>query len=189
MNWEQELKTVGALLEGHFTLTSGKHSDGFVLMSRLVAWPDRLRPWVQELAEFGARLSPTVVIGPAMGGVILAWALADALGPGVWAGFAEKTEAGAMEVRRGFPLRASDRVLLIEDAMTTGGSLLKARDAVEAHGAQVVGAVTLVDRRPSGVEFPLPFAAVTRLALSAYEPQDCPLCRGGQGPATRPKLS
>jgi orotate phosphoribosyltransferase len=188
MDWLAELKAVGALLEGHFELASGKHSDRYVLLPRLVARPERLHPWIWELAEFARRGSPTAVVGPAMGGVILAWALAQALGPGVWAGFAEKQGDGSMAVRRGFPLRASDRVVLIEDVLTTGGSLQKARAAVEAHGAEVVSAVALVDRRSAGPNFPLPFQAVLRLGLDAWEPDTCPLCAAGATPAVRPKL-
>jgi orotate phosphoribosyltransferase len=188
MDWLAALRETGALLEGHFELASGRHSDRYILLPRLVAHPDRIQPWIRVLAEFGRRVSPTAVVGPAMGGVILAWALAQALGPGVWAGFAEKEPDGSMAIRRGFPLRGSDRVLLIEDVLTTGGSLLKARDAVEARGARVVAATALVDRRPPAVELPLPLAAVVRLPLDTYDPADCPLCREGLGPAVKPKL-
>lgn len=186
--WLTDLRDTGAMLEGHFVLASGKHSDRYVLLPRLVAHPDRLKPWMVELSRHAAALEPTAIVGPAMGGVILAWALAEVLGPRVWAGFAEKEPDGSMAIRRGFPLGRSERVFLIEDVLTTGGSLMKTRDAVEVTGASVVGAGALVDRRPPGMLLPLPLATVTVLAAEAWDPDGCPLCAKGGRP-TRPKLS
>jgi orotate phosphoribosyltransferase len=188
VDWLADLHETGALLEGHFELTSGRHSDRFLLLSRLVAHPERLRPWLAPLAEFARGVRPTVVVGPAMGGVILAWVLAEVLGEPVWAAFAEKAVGGEIVIRRGFQLTGEDRAVIIEDALTTGGSVLRTRDAVERSGAEVAAAVTLVDRRPPDVEFPLPLRSTLRWEAPAYEPAACPLCERGAAPAQRPKL-
>lgn len=185
--WEQDLRETGALLEGHFLLTSGKHSDRFVLLPRLTAEPGRLMRWIDIWVPEARKTALTVVAGPAMGGVILSWALAERLGGAVTAVFAEKEPDGTMAIRRGFRLTPADRVFLVEDAMTTGGSLLKTRDAVIATGAQVVGAATLVDRRARGTTFPIPLTSVMQLGAMVWEPDRCPLCLAG-GEPERPKL-
>jgi orotate phosphoribosyltransferase len=167
-------------------LASGRHSSGYVLLPRLVARPDRLRPWIAAIAGWARHLAPSVVVGPAFGGVIPAWSLAELLGPPVWAAFAEKEPDGTMAVRRGFPLGPGDRVLLVEDVLTTGGSLARAEAAVVAKGAAVVGRACLVDRRPDPAA-PPPVFAVARLELPAWEPEACPLCLAGEEPPTRPK--
>lgn len=186
-DWEKDLRETGALLEGHFLLTSGKHSDRFVLLPRLTAEPRRLLRWIEVWMPAARKAGVTVVAGPAMGGVILAWALAERLGGAVTAVFAEKEPDGTMAIRRGFRMTPADRVFLVEDAMTTGGSLIKTRDAVALTGAQVVGAATLVDRRPEGTAFPIPLTAVMRLTATVWEPERCSLCLNG-GKPERPKL-
>lgn len=186
-SWLNDLVETEALLNGHFLLASGLHSDRYVLLARLVARPARLAAWVRTLAQFARDFRPDAVIGPAVGGIILSWAVASNLGGDVWAGFAEKDAGGAMVLRRGFPLRPGTRVFLVEDALTTGGSLLKTEAAVQAGGGVVVGAGALVDRRPPGTALPWPFAAVTRLEARTWDPEECPLCAAGDRPV-KPKL-
>jgi orotate phosphoribosyltransferase len=181
-----DLVETGALLEGHFLLTSGRHSNRFFLLSRLVSYPDRLAPWLDVLAAFTDPLAPTAVLGPAMGGVILAWALAERLASRPRALFAEKLPEGGLGILRGFRLDAGDRVMMVEDALTTGGSVLQAARAAEAQGAHIVGVATLVDRRPEGVTLPYPTLGVCRILVPAWDAAECPLCLAG-APLERPK--
>ncbi len=182
----RDLRETQALLEGHFLLTSGRHSSRFLLLSRLVAQPGRLRPWLDVLAEFGGPLDPTHVLGPAMGGVILAWAVAERMPGRPAALFAEKLPEGGLGIRRGFQLTSANRVLVVEDALTTGGSVMQAARAAEAWGARIVGVGTLVDRRPEDVRLPYPTLGVLRLLAPAWEEADCPLCADHE-PLVRPK--
>jgi|BEDMetMinimDraft_2_1075160.scaffolds.fasta_scaffold11150_1 orotate phosphoribosyltransferase len=187
-SWLNDLVETEALLHGHFLLASGLHSDRYVLLARLVARPARLAPWIRTLAQFARDCRPEAVVGPAVGGIILSWAVAQALGGEVWAAFAEKDPSGAMVLRRGFSLKPGTRIFLVEDALTTGGSLLKTEAALQAHGGVVVGAGALVDRRPAGTTLPWPFAAVTRVEARTWAPEDCPLCAAGDHPV-KPKMA
>ncbi len=188
--WISDLVETGALLEGHFLLTSGRHGDRFMLLSKLLEDPARARPWIAELARFAETLSPDRILGPAMGGVILAWAVASEMAAGPKAAFAEKVEGQGgqkrMVIRRGLQPRPGERVLVVEDAMTTGGSVMLAADAAREAGAQVVGVGVLVDRRPEDFRVPYPTFGVLRLLTGAYLPSECPLCADGI-PLTTPK--
>lgn len=178
--WIQDLKDTGALMDGHFLLTSGRHGDRFMLLSKLMAEPARAWPWIRALAEFSEKLRPDLVVGPAMGGVILAWAVASEMPSKPRAAFAEKAEqpggGKAMVIRRGLTPKAGERVLVVEDAMTTGGSVMLTAAAVEETGAQVVGVGILVDRRPEDFSIPYPTFGVLRMLTTAWTPDDCPLC-------------
>lgn len=184
--WLTDLEAAEAVLSGHFALTSGRHSDKFFLLPRLVARPERLHRWLEVLVPAARAADANMVGGPAMGAVALAWALADRLGPGVTALYAEKTEDGNMAVRRGFGALAPGRLFLVEDAMTTGGSLRKAEAAFAAVGIDVVGVGVLVDRRASDASYPHPVTSVVRLPLESWTPDECPLCHAGQ-PLVYPK--
>lgn len=184
--WLTDLQDTKALLSGHFALTSGRHSDTFLLLPRLVAHPERLHRWLDALVPAARAAEANMVGGPALGAVQLAWALADRLGEGVAALYAEKTDDGQMAVRRGFGALAPGRLFLVEDAMTTGGSLQKAEAAFAAAGIQVVGVGVLVDRRADGAAYPHPVTSVVRLPLESWAPDECPLCRAGT-PLVHPK--
>ncbi len=185
--WLEDLTATDALLSGHFALTSGRHSDTFLLLPRLVAHPSRLAHWLEALVPAVEASGAEAVGGPALGAVALSWALAHQAGGGRVALYAEKTEEGSMAVRRGFGPLARQRVFLVEDAMTTGGSLLKARAAFEAVGSTVVGVGVLVDRRAADGDFPLPVTAVLRLPMASWLPEACPLCQAGMVPLVHPK--
>jgi orotate phosphoribosyltransferase len=176
----EDLRATGALMDGHFLLTSGRHGDRFMLLAKLLAEPARAWPWIRDLAQFAEKLHPDRVVGPAMGGVILAWAVASEMPSRPRAAFAEKSEiAGggkAMVIRRGLAPSPGERVLVVEDAMTTGGSVMLTAQAVEEAGAQVVGVATLVDRRPENFNIPYPTYGVLRMLTAAWTPEDCPLC-------------
>lgn len=182
-----DLTATDALLSGHFALTSGRHSDTFLLLPRLVAHPVRLVRWLDALVPAVKAGEAEAVGGPALGAVVLAWALAHRVGGGCLALYAEKTDDGSMAVRRGFGPLARRRVFLVEDAMTTGGSLLKAREAFEAVGSTVAGVGVLVDRRAPDAAFPLPVTSVLRLPLASWLPEACPMCQAGRLPLVHPK--
>jgi len=180
------LRRTGALLEGHFLLSSGLHSPHYVQCARLLQHPGLAALACMALASKAARLEPfDVVIGPALGGIIVAYELGRALG--VRGMFAEREE-GKLALRRGFSLSPGERVLVAEDVVTTGRSSLEVAGLVAALGGTPVGVACLVDRR-KGDEFPLPFVSLARLKLEAFPPEECPLCREGvpwSKPGSRP---
>ncbi|MDQ7793621.1 MAG: orotate phosphoribosyltransferase [bacterium] len=178
------LAGAGALLEGHFLLTSGRHSPFFVQCSQVLQHPERVARLAGELVvRLALAPPPDAVAGPAMGGIILAYETARILG--ARAVYAEKGPEG-MVFRRGFRLRPGERVLVVEDVVTTGGSVQAVIDAVDRAGARVLAVGALVDRSGGRVRFPAPFAAALSLPAEDYSPDDCPLCREGV-PLTRPK--
>lgn len=183
------LREVGAILDGHFVLTSGKHSPAFVQCSQILQHPAEASALGAALAQRFADLGVTVVVGPAMGGVILAHEVARALG--ARSAFTEK-QNGAQVFRRGFRLTPSDRVLLVEDVLTTGGSVLRSAAAVTAAGGTVVGVGLIIDRTAGkavealGLGPEVRVEALAFLDAPAYLPEQCPLCRGGD-PPVRPK--
>jgi orotate phosphoribosyltransferase len=176
----------GALLEGHFRLTSGLHSPGYLQCALVLQHPQQAEALGAALANRTRDLRPTVVLSPALGGVVIGQEVGRALG--IRAMFAERQD-GALALRRGFTLGETDRVLVVEDVMTTGGSTRETVQVARAAGAHVVGAASIVDRSgPSVVredDFGLPFAALLRIDLPAYEPDQCPLCAVGR-PVVKP---
>jgi orotate phosphoribosyltransferase len=175
-------RKTGAILEGHFLLSSGLHSPKYVQCARLLQHPALAERVCRTLAARAAALGPIdVVVGPALGGVIVAHELARALG--VRGMFAER-EAGKMTLRRGFEIVPSERVLVAEDVVTTGRSSLEVAELVTALGGTVVGAACLVDRRLGG-ELPFSLVSLVKLAIEAFPPEECPLCRQGL-PYTKP---
>ena len=169
-------KQAGAFLEGHFVLTSGLHSPHYVEKFRVLEHPAHTAELCAEfVAQWGAQ-SPTVVLGPATGGIILAHETAKQLG--IRAMFTERVD-GAMVLRRGFELTDEDRVLLVEDIVTTGGSMFEVIDVVKATGATLLGLAFLVDRSGGKVDFGIPSRALRTLDVITHQPDDCPLCRDG----------
>lgn len=180
------LKECGAYREGHFLLTSGRHGDRFFLFSQAFQHPalaarfGRAVAWLfapNAVGAAGGASGVETVAGPAIGGVILAHEAAKALG--VRSIFAEKTEDGRMELKRGFMLRPGERVLVVEDAVTTGGSVRKTIDAVRSAGGTVVGVGAVVDRSGGRADFGVPFRAVLTAEAHDWAPADCPLCAAG----------
>jgi orotate phosphoribosyltransferase len=172
----------GALLEGHFRLSSGLHSPGYLQCALVLQHPDSAGALGRALADRTRLLRPTVVLSPALGGVVIGQEVGRALG--VRAIFAERQD-GALTLRRGFSLGAQDRVLVIEDVLTTGGSTRETMQVARAAGAQVVGAASIVDRSGGTASFDVPFSALFDIALPTYEPDRCPLCADGVA-VTRP---
>lgn len=183
--WET-LKQCGAYLEGHFLLTTGRHSNQFFLFARLTEHPDLLEPWASALAARLARWGALTVVGPAVGGIIPAYAVASHW-PGARVLFAEKASSGAMTFRRGFRIQTGETVVVIEDAVTTGSSVAAAIDAVKQQGGRVAAVGALLDRSQGRLRFEQPLVALLRAPhIPNWAPEDCPLCRAGV-PLSRPK--
>jgi orotate phosphoribosyltransferase len=169
-------RSSGALLEGHFRLTSGLHSPGYLQCALVLQHPRHAEALGRAIADRVRELRATVVLSPALGGVVIGQEVGRALG--VRAIFAERQD-GALALRRGFTLRPEDRVLVVEDVMTTGGSTRETIEVAKAAGGQVVGTASIVDRSGGTIRFDVPFASLLEIALPTYDPARCPLCAQG----------
>ena len=172
----------GALLEGHFRLTSGLHSSGYLQSALVLQHPQHAEVLGRALGDRVRDLRPTVVLSPALGGVVIGQEVARALG--VRAIFVERQD-GALTLRRGFVIADNDRVLVVEDVLTTGGSTRETMQVAAGSGAQIVGAASIVDRSGGSARFDVPFHALLDIALPTYDPGTCPLCAQGL-PVVRP---
>lgn len=184
MNQEAVLdvfRSSGALLDGHFRLSSGLHSTGYLQCALVLQNPQSAEVLGAALAARCRALGATVVLSPALGGIVIGQEVGRALG--VRAIFAERQD-GTLTLRRGFALAPTDRVLVVEDVVTTGGSTRETMQVANAHGATVVGAASLIDR---GAETNLgvPFFALVRHHIPTFDPDQCPLCQQGQ-PIVKP---
>ncbi|PKM88491.1 MAG: orotate phosphoribosyltransferase [Firmicutes bacterium HGW-Firmicutes-12] len=165
-----------AMLEGHFLLTSGRHSDRYLQCALVLQDPAVVEVLAKELAAKIPNNEMDIVIGPALGGVTLAYEMARQLG--TKALFAER-ENGVMTLRRGFKIPAEAKVLVVEDVVTTGGSVLEVIEVVKKAGGQVKGVASLVDRSNGKVEFGYPYYSLLPLEVISYEAKGCPLCAQG----------
>jgi orotate phosphoribosyltransferase len=163
----------GALLEGHFRLTSGLHSPGYLQCALVLQYPQHAETLAMAIAERARDWAPTVVLSPALGGVVIGQEVGRALD--VRAIFAERQD-GVLTLRRGFTLSPGDRVLVVEDVLTTGGSTRETMQVARAAGGQVVGAASIVNRSGTAPHFDVPFVALLEISLPTYEPEACPLC-------------
>lgn len=179
---EAQLEECGALRRGHFQLSSGLHSPAYVQCALLLEEPRRAREAGAALAAELAATRPQSVLAPALGGVVIGHEVAAALG--VPFRFVER-EGERMALRRGFALAAGERVLVVEDVVTTGKSTLETAAVAEAAGARVVGIGSIIDRSGGRHGFRVPYAALLSLDLPTYPPEGCPLCAGG-GVAVKP---
>ena len=180
---ERVFRDSGALREGHFILASGQHSPLYLEKFQVLQHPVETERLCAALASWARLLDPETVAGPTTGGIILAHEVARQLG--VRAIYAERRENGTgREFRRGFALRPGERVAVVDDIMTTGGSVQETIDAVRSAGGEVVGAAVLVDRS-GGAHLDVPVEALWRLDIPSYPARECPLCAKGI-PATHP---
>jgi orotate phosphoribosyltransferase len=163
----------GALLEGHFRLSSGLHSTGYLQCALVLQYPDHAETLGRAIAERVRDLRATVVMSPALGGVVIGQEVGRALG--VRAIFAERQD-GVLMLRRGFMLADSDRVLVVEDVLTTGGSTRETMQVARAAGGHIVGAASIVDRSGGSASFDVPFVSLLAIDLPTYQPDACPLC-------------
>ena len=177
------LRDSEAMLEGHFLLSSGRHSDRYFQCARLFQHPDRAEEAMAEvvrrlaLERYSGRLDFDLVVGPAMGGILPAFVVGKALGlPAI---FTERDDEQKMSLRRGFELRPGQKILIVEDVVTTGKSSGECARALEAAGGKVVALACVVDRRAKGAEVEWPIFAAATIPAASWEAAECPLCRQG----------
>ncbi len=168
----------GALLEGHFIYTSGRHGERFLQAARVLQYPDRVEAMCKAIAENAHDLDVGLVVGPATGGIILAYETARHLNcRGV---FTEKDDVEGMVLKRGFRLDAGTRILVVEDIVTTGGSIHKTIAHLEKRGAEVVGVSVLIDRSGGEASFDCRYQPLATLDMKSWEPGSCALCDAKQ---------
>ena len=178
----ERFRRTGALLEGHFILTSGLHGTTYLQCALVLQHPPEAERFGRALAERFAGERVETVAAPAIGGIVIGWEVARALGArSIWA----EREAGRMTLRRGFTVRPGERVLVAEDVVTTGGSTRETIEALTGAGAHVVGAASIVDRSGGRADVGVPRVALATLDVPTYDPAACPLCAEGV-PAVKP---
>ncbi len=176
-NVEEIFYKSGAILKGHFRLTSGLHSPVYWEKFRIFEFPDLTSKLCRMISTHFAKQEIQVVAGPTTGGIILAYEVARQLG--VRGIFAEKEGDGVRAFRRGFGISPGERVLIVDDILTTGKSIAEVMDLVTREGGKVIGIGVLVDRSEQGHDFGVPLFSCLRSATPAYTPPDCPLCAAG----------
>ena len=169
----------GGLLDGHFLLKSGRHAgrylEKFLVLQHPAIGVELCRRFAVALAPF----APTLVVGPTTGGVLLSFETARQLGGSVRAAFAEPVSGGGRSLRRGWALAPDERVVLVDDILTTGASLLETVEAVRAAGVEPLAAAVIVDRSTTPVEVGVPVHSLERFEIPSWEAADCPLCADG----------
>jgi orotate phosphoribosyltransferase len=181
----EALRNSGALKAGHFVLSSGRHSDQYIEKFDLLRQPRATSEVCRLIAERFRDQKLDVVVGPTTGGVILAFEVARQLG--VAAAYAERSpnaETGR-EFRRGTTFPSAGRVLVVDDILTTGGSLRETLDALAGHPIEVAGVVVMVDRSNGEAELRVPYVALATMDIASWDASECPLCRLGQ-PVVKP---
>lgn len=178
----QIFEQTGAMLSGHFRLTSGKHSNRYFQCAQVLQHPQHTEKLCRELAGRFAGLGVETVIGPAMGGILVSHEVARALG--VRSLFTER-ENGSMALRRNFTVAPGEKVLVVEDVITTGGSVAEVIKVVRSLGGEVVGVGVLVDRSNGQADLGVRTEALLQVTVETYEPENCPLCAQGI-PAVKP---
>ena len=187
---EQQLLREDALLRGHFRLSSGLHSDTYVQCARYLRRPALAAPAAAALAAQveAAGLKPDVVVGPAMGGVVIGYELARQLGvPGI---FTERDADGQMTLRRGFTIEPGEKVVIAEDVVTTGKSTLEVASLLCSMGAEVLAVASLIDRTDGKGGLNFPHFALLSVRAATFTPENCPLCAAGLPvvkPGSRPE--
>ena len=177
------LKEAGVLLEGHFRLTSGRHSNKYLQCAKIFRNTKYSEELCSALAESFKNDNIELVIGPALGAVQMAYEVSRSIGCENF--FAER-ENGVMTLRRGFAVKPNQRVLIVEDVVTTGGSVREVIDLVKQQGGNVVGVGSIVDRTGGKIDFGVPFKSVISFEVESWEPEDCPLCKEGKTEAIKP---
>ncbi len=172
----------GALLEGHFRLSSGLHSDRYFQSALVLQYPEFAGALGDALGARVRHLQATAILSPALGGIVIGQEVGRALG--VRAMFAERVD-GKLTLRRGFTLSPADRVVVVEDVVTTGGSTRETIDVANAAGATVSGAAALVDRSGDAANVLVPLFSLVQMNVATYDPSSCPLCAEGV-PVTKP---
>ena len=183
------LKETGAMLEGHFLLSSGRHSDRYFQCARLLQYPDKAETVLADAtmrikADIDAgKLVVDAVVGPAMGGIIVAYELGRQLG--LPAFFTERDDSGVMGLRRGFEVKPGMRILIAEDVVTTGKSSGECAQALEALGAKIAALACVVDRRAGNEEIGWPVYSAVKVQVENWDAENCDLCKKNI-PAVKP---
>lgn len=187
MNHQQILslyEQANALLNGHFVLSSGRHSARYLQSAKVLMLPDSAAKLAAELVTLVQDEDIDVVVAPALGGLIIGHEVARALNkPFI---FTERKE-GIMSLRRGFSFEGTERVLIVEDVITTGGSVRECIDVVRQHGGHPFKVMALVDRAPDQANrFDMPHQTLIDLNVESHDPQNCPMCQSGELSAIKP---
>jgi orotate phosphoribosyltransferase len=175
-------RRLGALLDGHFRLTSGLHSSGYLQCALVLQHPGQAETCGAGIADAVRHLGAEAVLSPALGGIVIGHEVARALG--VRAIFAERHD-GRLTLRRGFTLAPGEKVLVVEDVVTTGGSTRETIEVARAAGAHVVGAASIIDRSGGSQNLGVPYHALATVSLPTFAPESCPLCAAGS-PVVKP---
>ncbi len=177
------LKEAGVLLEGHFLLTSGRHSDKYLQCGKIFQYTKYSEELCKALADQFKDDGIDVVIGPAIGAIQMAYEVSRHLG--VKNIFAER-ENGEMTLRRNFTIAPGQKVLVVEDVVTTGGTVREVMDIVKQNGGDVAGVGAVVDRTGGKIDFGVKFGAVISMDVASYDADECPICKAGKLPLVKP---
>ncbi len=176
-------KQTGAILKGHFKLTSGRHSDTYMQSAKLFIDTKQSEMVCKALAEKLAGEKIDMVVSPAVGGILMGYEVARQLGvPNI---FAER-ENGEMTLRRGFSIEKGAKVVVVEDVVTTGGSVKEVVKLVQGLGAEVVAVASLVDRSNGAVDFGVKYVNLISMEVVSYDPEECPICKEGKMELVKP---
>ena len=178
----ERFKATGALLEGHFILTSGLHSEKYLQCALVLQYPEQAEEFGRAIADQFRDQKIALVASPAIGGIVIGHEVARALGARfLWT----ERHNGVMTLRRGFSVQRGERTLVVEDVVTTGGSTRETVDVLRGFGADVVAAASIVDRSAGGADVGVPRVSLMSLDVPAVDPNECELCRSGV-PAIKP---
>ena len=172
----EHFRETDALLDGHFILSSGLHSPKYLQCALALQYPSDAAKFGKAIAEHFTDANIETVASPAIGGLIIGYEVAKALNVRfVWT----ERENGVMTLRRGFSVKKNERILVVEDVITTGGSTRECIEALETRGAKIVGAASIIDRSGGAADVGIPRIALVSLEVPSYKPEDCPLCARG----------
>ena len=174
----KKFEQAGAIQKGHFKLTSGVHSDTYIQCAQVMQHPGFMHNLCSELGKKFRGDDIDVIVGPAIGGIIMAHVMARVLGPWVRAIFTER-ENGKMTLRRSFEINQGEKVLVVEDVTTTGSSVREVMDIVKLRQGKVVGVGVLIDRSGGKVDFGVKTEKLLTVDIKTYLPEECPLCKKG----------
>ena len=173
----EHFMTTNALLKGHFILSSGLHSSKYLQCALALQRPEDADRFGRQLAEKFKDVHIDTVASPAIGGLVIGLAVARALNVRfIWT----ERENGAMTLRRGFGVRDGEKILVVEDVITTGGSTRECMSALTSGGATIVGAAAIIDRSNGTADVGVPMESLAVLDVKSYRPEDCPLCAAGE---------
>lgn len=170
------LKKTSVIQKGHFELSSGKHADTYLQCAKILQYPNYTKKLAKEIVSFWKDEDIDLVVAPAIGGIIIAYAVGDVMNK---RNIFSERKNGEMKFRRSLNVRKDERVLIVEDVVTTGGSVREVIDLVEKSKGNIIGISSLVDRSNGNVDFKYPYKALLELNIDSYEAENCKLCKEG----------